>query len=62
MLDDPSALSAAERTAFDAFRLGPLCGEDDYLITQDTLAKLIRINIRPIGCCLVISCSTVYNG
>ena len=42
MLDDPSALSAAERAAFDAFRLGPLCDEDDYLITQDTLAKLIE--------------------
>ena len=42
MDDDPSALSAAERTAFDAFHLGALRGEDDYLITQDTLAKLIE--------------------
>jgi hypothetical protein len=42
MDDDPIALSAAERTAFDAFRLGALRSEDDYLITQDTLTKLIE--------------------
>jgi hypothetical protein len=33
---------SAKRTAFNAFRLGDLCGEEDYLITQDTLAKLIE--------------------
>ena len=42
MADDPSALSEAERTAFNAFRLGDLCDEEDYLIKQDTLTKLIE--------------------